>query len=213
MSDGERDYALAKDRGYNGGADLYFNTERQWMEVKVIALVGSIRKNSYNRMLALTMQERYRDQMTLDIADLRDIPFYNQDEEMDPPEAVRKLKADIKEADAVLIVTPEYNWSIPGVLKNALDWISRVDKVLAGKPVLIAGAATGPMGTIRAQLALRVIMNGMSANLFPPAGNEILINFAGQKFDEAEGRLTDEATLQFIDGVVERFIAFVKSSR
>lgn len=191
----------------------YNNMERQWLEVKVVVLVGSIRKNSYNKMLALTMQERYRDRMTLDIADLRDIPFYNQDEEMNPPAAVRKLKADIKEADAVLIVTPEYNWSIPGVLKNALDWISRVDKVLAGKPVLIAGAATGPMGTIRAQLALRVIMNGMSANLFPPAGNEILINFAGQKFDEATGRLTDEATLQFIDGVVERFIAFVESSR
>ena len=179
--------------------------------MKVIALVGSIRKESYNRKLALTMQERYKDKMMLEIADLRDIPFYNQDEEMNPPATVRSLKAKIKEADAVLIVTPEYNWSIPGVLKNAFDWISRVDKVMAGKPVMTAGAATGPMGTIRAQLHLRVILNGMQANLFPPAGNEILIGFAQQKFDEATGQLADESTLQFIDGVVDRFVDFVQS--
>lgn len=181
--------------------------------MKVIALVGSIRKDSYNRRLAVTMQERYKDKMTIEIPDLRLIPFYNQDEEMNPPEPVRELKQKIKEADAVLIVTPEYNWSIPGVLKNALDWISRVDKVLAGKPVMTAGAATGPMGTIRAQLHLRVIMNSMQANLFPPAGNEILIGSAMQKFAEPDGGLADEATLQFMDGVIDRFIDFVRSGR
>lgn len=181
--------------------------------MKVIALVGSIRKQSYNRRLAETMKERYKDRMTIDIPDLSAIPFYNQDEEMNPPEPVCELKAKIKEADAVLIVTPEYNWSIPGVLKNALDWISRVDKVLVGKPVMTAGAATGPMGTIRAQLQLRVIMNGMQANLFPPAGNEILIGSAMQKFAEPDGGLTDETTLQFMDGVMERFVDFVRSQK
>lgn len=181
--------------------------------MKVIALVGSIRKESLNRKLAVTMQERYQDRMTLEIADLRDIPFYNQDEEMNPPAAVRELKAKIQEADAVVIITPEYNWSIPGVLKNALDWVSRVEKVLTDKPVMTAGVATGPMGTVRAQLHLRDILTGMRASLLPPAGNEILIGAALQKFDEATGRLTDEATLQFIDGVMDRFTAFVQSSR
>jgi NAD(P)H-dependent FMN reductase len=178
--------------------------------MKGLILVGSLRQGSYNRMLAETMQERYRDKMELEIADLRDIPMYNQDEELDPPAAVRDLKAKVREADAVIIIMPEYNWSIPGVLKNALDWISRVDKVLAGKPVMTAGVSTGPMGTIRAQLHLRDVMASMQARLLPPSGNEILIGSAAGKFDETARRLTDEATLAFIDGVMERFLAFVR---
>jgi NAD(P)H-dependent FMN reductase len=179
--------------------------------LKGIILVGSLRQSSYNRMLAETMRERYRARMNLDIADLQAIPMYNQDEEQDPPAAVRDLKGKIREADAVLIITPEYNWSVPGVLKNALDWISRVDKVLAGKPVMTAGVSTGQMGTIRAQLHLRDILASMRARLLPPSGNEILIGSAAGKFDEASRRITDEAALQFIDGVFERFLAFIRA--
>jgi len=181
--------------------------------MNVIALVGSLRKESYNMQLAKTIQERYRDRFTLEIADLGSLPHYDQDAELEPGEEVLKFKRSVKEADAVLIVTPEYNWSVPGVLKNAIDWLSRVDKVMIGKPVMVAGVSAGLMGTIRAQLHLRDILAsaGVQAKLLPPgAGNEILINQAANKF--ADGRLTDEATLQFLDQVIERFVAFVRAN-
>ena len=177
--------------------------------MKLVAIVGSLRKDSYNRHLAATIQERNLDKFDLEILDLRVLPFYNQDEENNPPQSVVDFKRKVNEADGVIIITPEYNWSIPGVLKNALDWLSRVDKVLIGKPVMTAGAATGLMGTIRAQLHIRQILTAMQVKLFPPAGNEILISQAGTKFDIESGRLTDEATVQFVDEVIDRFVQFI----
>jgi chromate reductase len=179
--------------------------------MKIVAIVGSIRKESVNKQLALTMKERYADQFELEILDIASLPFYNQDDELDPPQVVVDFKKKVSDADGVLIYTPEFNWSFPGVLKNALDWLSRVDFVLRDKPVHIAGASGGPMGTIRAQLQLRQVLSQMRANVLHPAGNEILIGFTGQKF--TEGRLTDEATLTFIDGVMERFVTHVQSSK
>jgi len=175
--------------------------------MKVAAIVGSLRKDSYNRQLAETLKERYSSKFDLEILEIGNLPHYNQDNEFDPAPSVKEFKQKVKEADAVLLLTPEYNWSIPGVLKNALDWLSRVDKVLIGKPVMVAGAATGLLGTIRAQLQLRQILSALQVDLFPPAGNEILINQAQTKF--TDGRLTDEGTLSFLDEVVERFTAFV----
>jgi len=175
--------------------------------MKIITIVGSIREESLNKQLALTIQERYQDKFNMDILDIKPLPFYNQDEENNPPQSVLEFKKNVAEADAVLFITPEYNWSIPGVLKNAIDWMSRVDKVLAGKPVMLAGAAGGPMGTIRAQMHLRQILSGQQVNMMPPAGNEILIGFANQKFNS--GRLTDEATLTFLDGIIDKFVDFV----
>jgi NAD(P)H-dependent FMN reductase len=161
--------------------------------------------------LAKTIQERFKDQFDLHIPDLRVLPYFDQDEEYDPPEVVRQFKQTIKEADGILIIMPEYNWSVPGVLKNAIDWLSRVDKVMIGKPVMTAGVSPGMMGTIRAQLHIRQILAspGIQAKLLPPAGNEIIINFAAEKFEA--GRLVDEPTLQFVDEVITRFIDFVQS--
>lgn len=178
--------------------------------MKFVALVGSLRKDSYNMQLANTIQERFNGKFELEIADLRSIPYFDQDEENSPPAVVGNFKKTIKDADGVLIISPEYNWSVPGVLKNALDWLSRVDKVLIGKPVMVAGAATGQLGTIRGQLHLREILasSGIQAKLLPPAGNEILITGAANKF--ASGRLVDEATLQHVDAIVEKFIDFAK---
>ncbi|PLS08531.1 NADPH-dependent FMN reductase [Neobacillus cucumis] len=175
--------------------------------MKIIALVGSLRKDSFNKQLALTIQERFANHFELEVLDLGLLPHYNQDEEFHPAESVGEFKRKVKEADGVMIITPEYNWSIPGVLKNALDWLSRVDKVLIGKPVLTAGAATGLMGTLRAQLQLRQILTALQVKLLSPVGNEILINQAAAKFD---GRLTDEPTLKFVDEVVGRFIDLIK---
>ena len=178
--------------------------------MKIVALIGSLRKDSYNKQLALTIQERFASKFDLEILDLGILPHYNQDEEFNPAEAVVEFKRKVKEADGVIIVTPEYNWSIPGVLKNALDWLSRVDKVLIGKPVMTAGAATGLMGTLRAQLQLRQILTALQVKLLPPVGNEILINQAMAKFDQQTGRLSDETTIKFVDEVVERFINVIK---
>ncbi|MCM3567337.1 NADPH-dependent FMN reductase [Neobacillus mesonae] len=181
--------------------------------MNIVVLVGSLRKESYNMQLAKTMQKRYKEKMNLEIADIRSLPHFDQDEENNPPQSVKEFKEAVSNADGVVIITPEYNWSIPGVLKNALDWASRVDKVFIGKPVMALGATMGMLGTVRAQMHLREILDapGIQARILPPGGNEVLIGFAHQKFDEQSGQLVDEGTLNFLDSKVEAFIDFVKS--
>lgn len=178
--------------------------------MKIVALVGSLRKGSFNMQLVKTIEKRYSHLFELEIADIGILPHYNEDDEKTPSEVVKQFKQQIAEADAVIISTPEFNWSVPGVLQNALDWTSRVDRPLVGKPVLPMGASQGVLGTVRAQLHLRqVLMSmGVNAKILPPAGNEIFIGAAGQKF--ADGELTDEATLTFLDTVIDKFVAFAK---
>ncbi|MCM3117850.1 NAD(P)H-dependent oxidoreductase [Neobacillus sp. MER 74] len=181
--------------------------------MKIVAIVGSLRKESYNMHLAKTIQDRYEDKMEIEIADIRSLPYFDQDEENNPPQSVKEFKEAIASADGVLIITPEFNWSIPGVLKNALDWASRVDKVFIGKPVMALGVTMGKLGTVRAQMHLREILAapGIQAKILPPGGNEILIGQASQKFDDQTGQLVDEGTLSFLDSKVDTFIDFVKS--
>lgn len=180
--------------------------------MNIVAIVGSLRKESYNMQIAKTMQERYTDLMNIEIAKISSLPYFNEEEELDPPQDVKNFKNSIANADGVIIITPEYNWSVPGVLKNAIDWASRVEKVFIGKPVMTLGASPGAVGTVRAQLHLRDILSspGIQAKVLPPGSNEILINFAPQKFES--GRLVDESTLQFIDEKINNFLEFVKSS-
>lgn len=180
--------------------------------MNILALVGSLRKNSYNMRLAKTIQERYRDRFELNIADIGSLPFFDQDDELNPQQVVVEFKEQVKQADGIVIVTPEYNWSFPAVLKNALDWTSRVDKVYLGKPTLLAGASTGMIGTLRAQLHLRDVLAsaGLQANLLPPGQNEFIVTQAAQKFEEPNGLLIDEPTLKFLDDVVGRFIDLVQ---
>lgn len=178
--------------------------------MKVVALVGSLRKESLNMQLVKTVAKRYSDLFEIEVADIGVLPFYNEDDEHTPSEEVKRYKEQIAEADAVIICTPEFNWSMPGVLKNALDWLSRVDRPLVGKPILPMGVSQGGLGTVRAQLHLREVLAsmGIQAKILPPAGNEILIGGAGQKFEN--GELAHEVTLQFLDEVMKRFVAFVK---
>lgn len=181
--------------------------------MNIVTIVGSLRKESYNMQLAKTMKERYKGKLNINIADIRSLPHFDQDEENNPPQPVKEFKKAILNADGIIIITPEYNWSIPGVLKNALDWTSRVDKVFIGKPVMALGATPGMLGTVRAQMHLREILvaPGIQAKILPPGGNEVLIGFANQKFNEQIGQLVDEGTLSFLDSKVETFIDFVKS--
>lgn len=178
--------------------------------MKIAALVGSLRKQSYNHCLLKTMQERYKELISIQIVEIGALPFYNEDSEYQQPDSVVELKRLISQADGVLIATPEYNWSIPGVLKNALDWLSRVDHVLVNKPVMIVGVSTGMIGTLRAQQHLRQILSspGLGARVLPAAGNEVLISFAKQKFDET-GQLVDEPTILFLDEVTRKFVEWV----
>ncbi|WP_102693605.1 NADPH-dependent FMN reductase [Rummeliibacillus pycnus] len=177
--------------------------------MKVVAIVGSIRKESYNLKLAKFIQKHYANKFDLEILSLIDMPMYNQDIENDAPQVVLDFKAKVKAADAVLWVTPEYNASIPGVLGNAIDWLSRVDKVMIGKPSWIMGASMGNLGTVKAQMHLRDIL--FASGLGSPVlqGNEVYVGAAHTKFD-AEGNLTDEGTVKFLDSVVENFMNWMK---
>jgi chromate reductase, NAD(P)H dehydrogenase (quinone) len=181
--------------------------------VNIVAIVGSLRKESYNMQLAKTMQERYKGKLNIQIANIGSLPHFDQDEENNPPQSVKEFKEAIANANGVMIITPEYNWSVPGVLKNALDWASRVDKVFIGKPVMPLGATMGMLGTIRAQMHLREILvsPGIQAKILPPGGNEVLIGLANQKFNVETHQLVDEGTLNFLDSKVEAFVDFIKS--
>lgn len=165
--------------------------------IRVAALCGSLRKASYNMMALRTAIEVAPAGMTITPAEIGDLPLYNDDirQQGFPAPAARLGKA-LGEADAILIVTPEYNFSIPGVLKNAIDWVSRLQpQPFDGKPVAIMGAAMGPLGTGRAQYDLRKMM--VFLNAYPVNKPEVFIGMAQNKFD-AEGKLTDQPTREFI---------------
>src|SRR5215210_1165968 len=125
--------------------------------MRILGIAGSLRRASYNRAALRAATKLVPEGAVLETFELDDIPLFNQDEDQNPPAKVVELKRLIREADAILIVTPEYNYSVPGVLKNAIDWASRPygDSAWNGKPVAIMGASVGAFGTMRAQYHLR----------------------------------------------------------
>ena len=125
--------------------------------ITILGTAGSLRRDSYNRAALRAAQALAPTEATIDVFDLQGIPPFNQDDEQHPPAPVADLKTRIRAADAILMVTPEYNYSIPGVLKNAIDWASRPygDSAWEGKPVAVMGASVGTLGTARAQYHLR----------------------------------------------------------
>ena len=159
--------------------------------VKILGFVGSLRKGSYNKALMRAALELLPEDAALEVFDLEGIPPFNQDLESQPPQVVKEFKAKIKKADALLIASPEYNYSIPGVLKNAIDWASRPysDKVFEGKPVAIMSASTGRLGGARAQYHLR--QSFIFLNMHPLNRPEVMMPYAQEHVDE-NGNLTDE---------------------
>jgi chromate reductase, NAD(P)H dehydrogenase (quinone) len=167
-------------------------------DVHALGFAGSLRKDSYNAALLRAAEELLPEGMSLEIFDLAPIPLYNGDVEAEgTPEPVLRFKERIAAADAILIATPEYCFSFPGVLKNAIDWASRMpgQSPLIGKPVAIMGASIGPWGTVRAQLHLRQVL--VYNNMYAVNKPDVIIPRAQEKFD-AQGRLTDEPTRDLV---------------
>lgn len=158
--------------------------------INVLGISGSLRKASWNSGLLREAMRLAPEGMHIQIADLSAIPLFNQDQENNPPPAVHAFRNAIAAADAVLFAVPEYNYSIPGVLKNAIDWVSRpaATQPFYGKPVALMGAG-GRFGTVRAQLHMRQI--GVFLNFAMVNKPEVLIPLGADKFD-AEGNLTDD---------------------
>lgn len=160
-------------------------------KVSLIGMSGSLRAGSYSNAIIETLRERFAERADLRLYDLAPIPLYNQDFEGEKrPPVVKQMLADIEAADGLVFCAPEFNHSIPGVLKNAIDWASRPpDQPFASKPVAILGAAAGMAGSARAQLHLR--QSCVFLDMHPLNKPEVLIFQAQNKFD-ADGKLTDD---------------------
>jgi chromate reductase len=175
-------------------------------ELRILAIPGSLRKASFNRGLLVAAQEILGERAEVEIVSLADIPPYNDDVRLEGyPEPAASLRDAIERADALLIGATEYNFGPSGVLKNAIDWASRLPgPPLHGKPYGLLGASTGGFGTVRAQLVLRQILY-MHAPGYPSG---LHISGAAKLFDE-EGRLTDEATRQSLSDYLDGFLEFL----
>ncbi|HOO16216.1 MAG: NAD(P)H-dependent oxidoreductase [Phycisphaerae bacterium] len=172
-------------------------------KVHILGFSGSLRQGSYNRALLRAAQELLPEDVRLELFDLGPIPLYNGDVEARGfPEAVVAFKERIAAADALLIAAPEYNYSMPGVLKNAIDWASRPPDAspLNGKPVALMGASVGLLGTARSQYHLRQVC--VFTNMLPLNRPEVFVGRAHEKFD-AQGRLIDENTRKHVKGLLE----------
>lgn len=176
----------------------------------LVAVPGSLRSGSFNRALARALPELLPEGAALEVFELHDVPLYNADLDTDErrPEAVRRWKARVDGADGLILVSPEYNYGVPGVVKNALDWASRPGfrSPMAGKPTGIMGASGGASGTMRGQEQLKLNLLGMVAQVFPHPG--VAVRSAGEKIQD--GVLTDEKTRSFVADYLEAFVAWIR---
>jgi chromate reductase len=181
-------------------------------KVHILGFAGSLRRQSYNKAILAVATETVPDDASLEVFDLEGIPAFNQDLELQPPDKVKEFKARIRAADAILIATLEYNYSIPGVLKNAIDWASRPygDNAFDGKPVAVMGASIGTLGTARAQYDLR--RSFVFLNMLPLNQPEVMVSFAQDKVD-SNGRVTDEKTRKKIRELLESLIAWTRRTK
>ena len=177
--------------------------------IKILGIAGSLRRASYNKAALRAARQLVPEDATLDIFELDGIPGFNQDDESQPPAKVTELKNRVRAADAILFATPEYNYSIPGMLKNAIDWASRPygDSAWDGKPVAVMGASVGMLGTARAQYHLR--QSFVFLNMYPLNQPEVMIANATERFD-ADGNLVDEKTKELIRQLLHGLVAWTR---
>lgn len=178
---------------------------------RILGISGSLRRASFNTALLRTAQGLMPAGSTLTEGSIAEIPLYNADEEQAHglPPAVEKLKAQIEEADGLLLFSPEYNNSIPGVFKNAIDWTSRpgadISRVFGGKPVAVLGASPGGFGTILAQDSWLSVLRTLGTR--PWWSGRLMVARAGNVFDD-EGRMTDEQMRERLENFLAGFVAF-----
>jgi chromate reductase len=177
--------------------------------IRILGISGSLRRNSYNKAALRAAQKLVPEDAVVDIIELDGIPVFSEDDERTPPAKVVELKKRIREADAVLFVTPEYNYSIPGGLKNAIDWASRPygDSAWSGKPAAIMGASVGKFGTARAQYHLRQVF--VFLNILAVNRPEVMIGNAPEHFD-ADGNLVNEETKKLIRQLLANLVSWTR---
>lgn len=176
---------------------------------KILGIPGSLRKASYNRAALLAAQDMLPSGVTLELFELGAIPLFNQDSEAQPVAEVTRFKQCIRAADAILISTPEYNYSIPGVLKNAIDCASRPsgDSAWAGKPVALMGASPSLFGSARAQYHLRQVL--VALDMLPLNRPEVMIGNAAKAFD-AQGALVDAKSRELISRMLADLVTWTR---
>ena len=177
--------------------------------VKLIGLVGTNSKKSTNRQLLQYIQKHFSEQAEIELVEIKDLPIFNKPANKQVPELVTEIAAKIEAADGVIIGTPEYDHAIPAVLMSALAWLSYGIHPLLNKPVMITGASYGTLGSSRAQLQLRQILDSpeLKANVMP--GSEFLLSHSLQAFDK-KGDLIDLDTIKKLDALFDDFRLFVK---
>lgn len=178
-------------------------------QITILGFAGSLRRGSYNKALLRAALELSPEEAKLEIFDLEGIPPYNMDLEDRMPERVKEFKEKIKTSDAILIASPEHNYSIPGILKNAIDWASRPpgDNSFDGKPVGIMSASPGMLGGGRVQYHLRQTF--VFLNMYPVNRPEVFVTFAAEKIDD-NGRVIDEKTRDKIKELLQSLIAWTR---
>ncbi|NUO71820.1 MAG: NAD(P)H-dependent oxidoreductase [Frateuria sp.] len=179
------------------------------MSIKVAVLVGSLRKDSYNRRLARAVEKLAPQELAFEHVRIDDLPFYDQDFDGDYPPRCQQLKAQIKAADALLFVTPEYNRSVPGVLKNAIDIASRPygTNAFAGKPGAVIGASVGATGSALAQQHLRNTLAYLDVPLLGQP--EVFVQFKDDGPVDASGEITVDSTRKFLQGFVDLYVQWL----
>ncbi len=177
--------------------------------LRIVALSGSLRAGSFNTALIKAAQKLCPPEATIEFVEIGHLPLYNTDVELTRPEVITEFKDKIKAADAVLFVSPEYNYSFSGVLKNAIDWASRPkeDNAWSGKPGAIMGASGGTLGTARMQYHLRQVLTAVNVLLINRP--EVMVSSAQDKFS-VELELTDEHTKEKVKQMLEALVAWTK---
>ena len=176
--------------------------------MQIVGIVGNLKKVTFNRLLLHACAELAPPGMTLVEGAIEGIPLFNEDDRLkSDPEVLARLKSLLAAADGVLVFTPEYNAGMPGVLKNAIDWLSGIPCVLKGKPTGVMGASTGSLGTARAQGQLRTSLEHCGAPVMPHP--QVFVDRARDRFDSG-GRLIDEPTRAFLTEYLKQFAVWVE---
>jgi len=180
--------------------------------MKIIGLVGNNADFSYNRLLLQFMAQHFTTDVTIEVQEIKELPLFNESTAQPTPACVVAMAEKIAAADGVVIATPEYDHSIPASLKNCLEWLSYAAHPFTDKPVMVVGASLGQQGTSFAQTQLREILNSPGLNAHVLSGNQFMLGFAKQQFNEA-GQLTDDRTLKFLTTCFETFQQFIQAHR